>query len=78
MEFADVVRRQRMVCSFTAEPVAPDAVERILDAARRGPSAGFSQGTEFVVVTDDATLSTHHPPGQHPRGGAPSPAGVAG
>lgn len=44
-----------MVRSFTDEPVAPEVVERILNAARRGPSAGYSQGIEFVVVTDEAT-----------------------
>lgn len=43
-----------MVRSFTGEPVAPDAVERILRTGQRGPSAGFSQGVEFVVVTDEA------------------------
>jgi nitroreductase len=54
MEFADVVRRRRMVRSFTGEPVAPQDIETILDAARRGPSAGYSQGVEFVIVTDPA------------------------
>jgi nitroreductase len=44
-----------MVRSFADEPVAPDALERILDAARRGPSAGYSQGVEFVAVRDEAT-----------------------
>jgi nitroreductase len=52
VEFADVVRGRRMVRSFTDEPVAPEAVRRVLDVARRGPSAGYSQGVEFVVITD--------------------------
>jgi len=55
MDFVDVVRKRRMVRSFTDTPVAPEAIERIMDIARRGPSAGYSQGVEFVVVTDDAT-----------------------
>ncbi len=54
MDFVDVVRKRRMVRSFTDEPVATEAIERIIDAARRGPSAGFSQGVEFVIVTDQA------------------------
>jgi len=41
-----------MVRSFTDAPVAQDAIDRILDAARRGPSAGYSQGVEFVIVTE--------------------------
>lgn len=53
--FQDLVRRRRIVRNYTAEPVDPAAIERILDAARRGPSAGFSQGVSFVVVTDQKT-----------------------
>jgi nitroreductase len=52
VQFADVVRRRRMVRNYRPDPVDPAAVDRILDAARRGPSAGFSQGVRFVVVTD--------------------------
>ena len=55
MDFQDVVRKRKMVRSFTDEPVDPETVRRILDVARRGPSAGFSQGVEFVVVFDEAT-----------------------
>lgn len=51
MDFYDIVRKRRMVRNFSDAPVAPEALERILDAARRGPSAGFSQGQDFVVVT---------------------------
>jgi nitroreductase len=54
MEFRELLRRRRMVRSFTDEPVPVDAVGRIVDTARRGPSAGYSQGVEFVVVTDEA------------------------
>jgi nitroreductase len=32
--------------------VAPEAVGRILDTGRRAPSAGYSQGVDFVVVTE--------------------------
>ena len=52
MEFTEVVRLRRMVRNFTDEPVTAETVERILDLARRGPSAGFTQGQHFVVVTD--------------------------
>ena len=54
MDFADVVRKRRMVRHFSDEPVAPEAVDRILDLARHAPSAGFTQGQSFVVVTDPA------------------------
>jgi nitroreductase len=32
-------------------PVAPDVLARLLAQAQRAPSAGFSQGVEFVVLT---------------------------
>ncbi len=40
-----------MVRHFTNEPVDPAALKRILDLARHAPSAGFTQGQSFVVVT---------------------------
>jgi nitroreductase len=51
MEFAEVVRRRRMVRHFRDEPVPPEAIERILALARQAPSAGFTQGQSWVVVT---------------------------
>lgn len=53
--FYDLVQRRKMCRSFSDEPVDPEAVRRILDAARRAPTAGNSQGVEFVVVTDAET-----------------------
>lgn len=52
MEFAEVVRRRRMVRAYSPDAVEPAALERVLDAARRAPSAGFSQGQSFIVVTE--------------------------
>lgn len=52
MEFADVLRRRRMVRNYTAEPIDPNALERVARAALRAPSAGYSQGLAVVVVTD--------------------------
>jgi FMN reductase [NAD(P)H] len=51
MEFAEVLRRRRMVRNYTDEPVHRDAVERIVARGRQAPSGGFSQGVRFVVVT---------------------------
>ena len=52
MQFRDVLAQRRMVRNYTSAPVEAEAVERIVDAARRAPSAGFSQGQKFIVVTD--------------------------
>ncbi len=54
MDFYDLIAKRRMVRNFTDEPVSDEAIDRILDAARRGPSAGFTQGQDFIVVTDAA------------------------
>ncbi|MDX1615822.1 MAG: nitroreductase family protein [Candidatus Promineifilaceae bacterium] len=51
MEFSEILKHRRMVRNYTDQPVERAAVERILDAARRAPSAGFTQGQSFVVVT---------------------------
>lgn len=56
MEFADVVRRRRMVRDYTDQPVDPAVVERALAHATRAPTAGFSQGWGFVVLDTPADV----------------------
>jgi nitroreductase len=53
MEFTDVIKKRKMVRAYTGEPVAPDARDRILAAANRAPSAGFSQG--YALLTLEGT-----------------------
>lgn len=55
MEFTDVVRKRRMVRHFTEEPIPAETIQRMLELASRGPSAGFTQGQDFVVITDPET-----------------------
>ena len=50
MEFQDVVRKRKMVRSFTAAPIDPPVLDRIIANAQRAPSAGFSQGWAFLVL----------------------------
>lgn len=45
-----------MVRAFGPDPIAPAVVDDLIDLARRAPSAGNSQGTDFLVLDDpDAT-----------------------
>ena len=54
MDFQEVVRRRRMVRTFTEEAIPKESLERILGNAVRGPSAGFSQGQSFLLLTEPA------------------------
>lgn len=51
MEFSDVVRKRRMVRHFTGQEIEPEVITRMLELARHAPSAGFTQGQSFIVVT---------------------------
>ncbi len=51
VEFAEVLRRRRMVRTYQDRPVPPELLDRVLNAALRSPSAGFSQGWDFLVLT---------------------------
>ena len=47
-----MVRRRRMVRTYDPErPVPPEIVDKIIKHALRAPSAGFSQGWGFLVLT---------------------------
>jgi nitroreductase len=55
MEFDEVVRRRRMVRSYDPDrPLAPALVDKIVKHGLRAPSAGFSQGWSFLVLTSPA------------------------
>jgi nitroreductase len=52
VEFGEVVRRRRMVRNYDPDrPVPPEVLERVLEHAIRAPSAGFSQGWGFLVLS---------------------------
>ena len=52
MEFAEVVRKRRMVRHFKPDPIEPDVVDRLMRLAQRAPSAGYTQGQSYVIVTN--------------------------
>ena len=56
METWDALRARRNVRQFIEQPVSDVALDRILDAGRRAPSAGNWQPWDFVLVTDMAQL----------------------
>jgi nitroreductase len=50
MEFTEVIKRRKMVRAFTGQPLPSGTADRLLRAANRAPSAGFSQGYSFLVL----------------------------
>jgi len=52
VDFDQVLSRRRMVRNYLPDHVPPEVLVRIAEAGRKAPSAGFSQGTAFVIVTD--------------------------
>jgi nitroreductase len=50
MELTEAVRRRRMTRNFSGQPLDAGVVDALLAAALRAPSAGNTQGREFVVL----------------------------
>jgi nitroreductase len=56
METWEAIRSRRNVRSYSEAAIAPQDLDRILEAARRTPSAGNQQAWDFVVCTDRQQL----------------------
>jgi nitroreductase len=52
MDVYEAIARRRSVRAFRADPVEREVLDRVLDAARRAPSARNGQEWRFVVVRD--------------------------
>jgi nitroreductase len=56
METWDAIRARRNVRTFQRRSVPPGDLDRVLEAARRSPSASNRQKWDFVLVTDPQQL----------------------
>ena len=52
MLLTDAIMTRRMTRDFTTEPFPKEVLSEMLGLARRAPSAGNSQGAEFVVLEE--------------------------
>ncbi|MCZ7533414.1 MAG: nitroreductase family protein [Acidimicrobiia bacterium] len=77
MEFSEVVRKRRSIRSFAPEIPPSDVVDRVIDTARRAPSAGFSQGLDFLVLDDPHAVATFWRLTNDPNHDVRRPAGEA-
>jgi hypothetical protein len=80
VETWDAIRSRRNVRSYGERAIAPQDLDRIVEAGRRAPSAGNQQAWDFVVCTDPeqlAQLARVGPAAGHVAGSAATIALVA-
>ena len=52
VEVLEAIKTRRSIRRFKKEPVAPDQIEKLLEAGRCAPSSANTQPWEFIVITD--------------------------
>jgi len=67
MEFSKLVRMRRMMRKFQPQAVPREVVLRVLEVARHAPSAGFSQGFDFVVLDEPDQVKNFYDVTEHPQ-----------
>ena len=55
MDLYEVVRTRRSVRRYRPDPIAPEVLNRVLEAARIAPSGSNRQPTRLIVVKDQET-----------------------
>ena len=55
IDLFEAIHTQRAIRRFSADPVPPELVNRVLEAAVRAPSGGNQQPWAFVVITEPET-----------------------
>ena len=60
MDFDDVIKRRRSVRRFSQQRPERAVIDRVIDQARRAPTAGFSQGVDFLVLDEPDVLHEFH------------------
>ena len=60
MELSEVLRRRRSVRRFDpSRPIAPEALDEILAAGLRAPTAGHTQGVTLLALEDAAQVAAY-------------------
>ncbi|MGH9132509.1 MAG: nitroreductase family protein [Ilumatobacteraceae bacterium] len=66
MELQEALRRRKMVRSFRRDPVPDELIDRVLASVLHAPSAGYTQGNEFLVLSSEATITDYVRITEHP------------
>lgn len=56
MELSEVIEKRRSIREYKPDPVPGHLVQRIIDLAKQGPSAGAIRGYEIVVSDQHLTV----------------------
>lgn len=57
MEFREILKHRKSVRAYEHRPVTSDVLDRILASVRYAPSAGFTQGNEYLVLDSPDALA---------------------
>ena len=57
MDFQELMKRRKSVRAYDQRPISREALDRILASVLHAPSAGFTQGNEFLVLDDPAAVA---------------------
>lgn len=66
MEFQETLRRRKMVRSFRRQPVPDEVLNGVLASVIHAPSAGFTQGNEFLVLSSESAVADYVRITEHP------------
>ena len=61
MNVMDAVKTRRSIRSYKDQPVEPEKLQQVLEAARLAPSANNRQEWKFIVVQDEQTRKAFVP-----------------
>lgn len=56
MDFSDLLKRRKSVRAYERRPIPHDVLDRIMASVRHAPSAGFTQGNEYLVLDEPGAV----------------------
>jgi len=57
MDFQELLKRRKSVRAYEQRPVPHEVLDRVLSSVLHAPTAGFTQGNEFLVLDDPAAVA---------------------
>ncbi len=57
MEFRELLKRRKSVRAYEQRPIPQDILDRVLASVLHAPSAGFTQGNEFLLVDEPTAVA---------------------